>query len=417
VVALFPTSEWAIKLNEWRWSAIFKLVRLFTDPEDEHPFYTFIDGARQNFVLEEHVGTRKVFVNSGLISLNCSTTVESDVDITVDSDSTEFIPIAREWLREVTTETDEGELPDDRILKALTAMFDVELFFVDHSFTGDNAVLDENGQLVPVMSKDSWYLSQRRLSTAMKKLTVLYPVTDIYRELPDTSGLPGKVNPGDPENLYRLSSDGYYTRPAFMYVADPDSPAHNNVNIEDKSNIEVVRNSYRALMMVVFENLGFALEYVDPGKHGICPTVQSRAKKIAKYAGRVSQALSDVNVICRPYGVPEAFRFEWWNVAGKGRDPSAGSEAIRTAFKLDPAGSLSMFENPRLLRDHIEKEIVALVRDIKVSYSFISNIKRLRGVGGNQNIRGGGSATSLTWANIFALVSVTLLTSFVGAIR
>jgi hypothetical protein len=52
-------------------------------------------------------------------------------------------------------------------------------------------------------------------------------------------------------------------------------------------------------MMVVFENLGFAMVYIDPDKHGICLTVQNRAKKIAKYAGRVWQVLIDVNEICR----------------------------------------------------------------------------------------------------------------------
>ena len=72
-------------MNKWRWSVIIQLVRIFADADDEDSFYTIIDGKQQTFVLENHVGTHKMFVNSGQISLNYSTTVESDVDVTLDS--------------------------------------------------------------------------------------------------------------------------------------------------------------------------------------------------------------------------------------------------------------------------------------------------------------------------------------------
>jgi len=72
----------------------------------------------------------------------------------------------------------------------------------------------------------------------------MYPVTYMYIDLPIAGSLLGDINSGDAKNLYRISSDGYYTRASFMYVADPHSPAHINVNIEEKSNIEVVQNSY-----------------------------------------------------------------------------------------------------------------------------------------------------------------------------
>ncbi len=416
VVSLSPTASWAIQLNKWRWSTIIKIVKKCNERAE---IYTIADNQTTPFVLDKHVGRNKLFVNSDIISLNCSTTVESDVDITYFYDAEQFVQNVKDVM--LTNEASHMSIDIQRITKAtefemqraLTAMFDVEFFSSDHDFKGDNAVIDQNNQLVPVMSPTTWNLSQRRLISLVPTIRNLvpYPSKDLCKDHP----LSNKYRKDgttryDKPNPFRLNSDGYYTRPAYMYVADPYSSAH---SIISKTNIEVVQNSYKALMMVVFENLGFAMEYVDPEKHGRCPTVQSRAKKIAKYAGRVSQALNDIGVIFKNYGAETIIKFKWWDIAGKGRDADNGGDAIRQAFNIDPQESWSMNERPNLLRNNLEKQIIQLIEQLKETYSMITHIKRTRDASAKIIRSGiGGGIKNSSYGSLVGLILITFISSF-----
>ena len=85
-------------------------------------------------------------------------------------------------------------------------------------------------------------------------------------------------------------TDGYYTLPAFLYVARGDSK-----DIDEKrTNVEVISDDPFMTMCVIAENIGFALEYVhevDKFQHGFCPTIEQRVVKLEKYAKRITNAL------------------------------------------------------------------------------------------------------------------------------
>lgn len=413
VVALFPEQEWAKCMNKRRWSIIMEIVKMF-EPNPE-VIYTIVNESIAAFTLENHVGTHKFFVNSKFISLNCSTSVESDVDISFFAPAEEFTKAVKVVLNNQIDgdwKFDKTRINDATISQmqnALTAMFDVEFFSKDHAFIGNNAIVDHKKKLVPVMSEETWYLSQSRLQKNIPPGSFtffIYPEDDLYRDTIHTYSQDTETRVDTP-NQFLMESDGYYTRPAYMYVADPYSLAHDDPELS-KTNVEVVRNSYRALVMVILENLGFAMEYVDPEKHGLCPTLQSRAKKIAKYADRVSQALADISVILKNNEAEKLVDFKWWELARHGRDAEKGPSAIREAFNLDPDAKTSMHGNTELLRKILESQIIALLSQLKNTNSIVSNDIQKRKQ--RANIRGGGDATSTasrySWAGLGLIVMV-----------
>jgi hypothetical protein len=195
-----------------------------------------------------------------------------------------------------------------------------------------------------------------------------------------------------------MASDGYYTRPAFMYVAEPNGNAKSGTEL---TNIDVVRNSYRALMMVVLENIGFAMEYLDPEKHGICPTIKSRAQKISKYAGRVSMALHDANVILVRHGY-DGVRFDtdWWKEASQGRTED---DYLYTSFNLTHISDVAMTsENSENMRSPFVHACTKFFNE------FETIIKSLPQVA---NTAGGGGDSARSWATMMFLGLLTLVAS------
>lgn len=423
VVALFPEQGWAKNLNRLRWSIVLDIVDKFKENPTDYTAYTIVGESKKPFSLEDHVDTHKLFVDSGSISLNCSTFVDSDVDVTFHGEHSRFVTAVKDVLLDAAAKSEGSRVFYDKerikeatgqdVQDAFIAMFDFELFSADHEFQGNNAVVDAANRLVPLMSKATWELSQLRLTENLPRgFTALpYPKTDFYRETPQQDTYHPAPEPGrvDAINSYRLKSDGYYTRPAYMYVVNPSSLAHDDPAIS-KTNVEVVRNSYRALTMVVLENVGFAMEYVDPYKHGLCPTLQSRAKKIAKYADRVSQALRDVRVILAGHGAGSYVDFGWWELASRGRDPEEGPAAIERAFELDPNAYTSMHANPGLLRQNMESQITRLLFQLRNAPSTVSHVMRIRqssksvGGGDDSNI-----VSRYSWVGL--CLAVTILSS------
>lgn len=382
VVALFPDEEWARDLNKWRWEIVLKIVAKFVDPTAVKTVYTkSYNGARIPFDINEHVGgARKLFVSSEIISLNCSTKVDSDVDITFFGHTYEFISAVKKVLTECCVpDHDLEKMSDIDVQSALATMFDIEFFSLQHAFEGDNATIDEECKLVPILSATTWERSQLRLhkNKYISHEKIAYPSRDLYRKFSgDCSAGYSRSSVDDEENSTRLFSDGYFTRPAYMYVADPNGSANASNSF---SNEYVVQNSFRALIMVVLENIGFALEYVDPESHGLCPTLRSRAKKIAKYAERVSKALRDANRILRNNRIP-VIVYDWWILAGLGREKELH---LNTAFKITDADYIIKSEN--ILRTVLVYRVGELSSKIRDAIAKIDGQVLVRGGGGSGN--------------------------------
>lgn len=300
------------------------------------------------------------------------------------------------------------DMDSEAMQKALAVMLDVEFFSEQHAFPGDNATVQKDLQVVPVMSEFTWNLSHRRLENiGNPKLFqyVPYPVRDMYLSQEPYES-PSKERDDDGEIPLVMVSDGYYTRPVYMYVADPKGIAKPGTKL---TNIEVVRNSFRALVMVVLENLGFAMEYVDPDKHGICPTLKSRAQKISKYAMRVSMALKDANEILENYNIYQ-FDTAWWDTAGQGRD---NDKFLLQAFPqvgnmLDSpmnTGNNGLLKQP--LVDNIQGFLVE-------SVSIVTNINTPDSASDSSDgtsIQEGGGDSARSWATMIFLGVLTLVAS------
>lgn len=424
VVAIFPTALEAIALNKWRWGWVIQIVNmcvgnnkvvLDTQEDPDDPTNT----KRIPFELDKHVGgAHKLFVTSEIIKLNCSTKVDSDIDISFYGNADVFVANVKAVFE---TENDNRSLVFDTngfkhmdsiaMQKALAVMLDVEFFSEQHAFQGDNATVNEDGQMVPVMSEKTWYLSRRRLENIETQApgfqSVPYPIRDMYLNQPVYKADNERKDDGEIELL--MESDGYYTRPVYMYVADPKGFAKPGMEL---TNIEVVRNSFRALMMVVLENVGFAMEYVDPEKHGICPTLKSRAQKISKYAMRVSMALKDANHILKIdkiYDTGGLFNTTWWDTAGQGRDndtflleafPKVGN-MLDSPMDIGNNGLLKgpLVENINVFLDESMKIIETINNHDSDSNSSDSTTF------------GGGEDSARSWATMMFLGLLTLVAS------
>lgn len=396
VIALFPTKSWAQDLNKFRWQIVLEIVHLFVDNPSAASVYTKdANDTRVAFDIEKHVGgAHKLFVRSDNISMNCSTKVDSDVDISFYDDADVFVEAVKKILTQyVDNPEDISNLDVLEMQDALAVMFDVEFFSAQHAFQGSNATVNKDGKIVPVLSIKTWDRSQARLLASRGISSTLdYPARDMYRDKKVRKMKTiNRTHADDEENTLIMASDGYYTRPAFMYVAVPNSPATRNL-----SNLHVVRNSFRALIMVVLENLGFAMEYVDPHKHGLCPTLYSRAKKIAKYADRISKALGDANRILKQYRL-SPISYNWWEEAGKGReDPNK----LRAAFKI--SSDVGMTEYNNKLRKALEDNLKILIDHLRF---------KIRDY--NANKRGGGDGDV---GNLRALVAVGVFATIVASV-
>lgn len=101
VVAIFPTAPEAIALNKWRWGWVIEIVNmcvgnnkviLETQEDPADPTST----KRIPFELDKHVGgAHKLFVTSEIIKLNCSTKVDSDIDISFYGNADVFVDIVK----------------------------------------------------------------------------------------------------------------------------------------------------------------------------------------------------------------------------------------------------------------------------------------------------------------------------------
>ncbi len=399
VIALFPTKPWAQALNRWRWKIVLEIVHRFVqNPSVDYVYTKDANDTRVAFDLDKHVGgAHKLFVRSDTISMNCSTKVDSDVDITFSDDADVFVAAVKDVLGQYVDESLAARFESVDVFEmqtALAVMFDVEFFSKQHAFEGTNATVNRDGKVVPVLSETTWVRSQTRLTeSGAINIALDYPVRDMYRDQKKRkTRKTDRTRVDDTENAFIMASDGYYTRPAFMYVAVPNSKANKHF-----SNLHVVRNSFRALIMVVLENLGFAMEYVDPHQHGLCPTMQNRAKKIAKYADRIAKAMRDANSILRKNGVAE-MSFVWWETAGKGReDPNK----LREAFGI--TGDVQMKEDNKL-RPLLESQVRGLIDQLRI---------KIRDYNAKVMKRGGGGDDA---GNLRALVAVGVLATIVASV-
>eukprot|EP00873_Tetraselmis_striata_P033927 jgi/Tetstr1/454191/TSEL_041110.t1 len=301
VVALFPDQDWAKQLNLERWAIITEIINSYGTEA-----YTLGEGGENVPFAAQHVNTSsKLFVSgSETLSLTCSTKVDSDVDVTFYGNAqTSFVPKANEIIVSLLSEQpsrfrlmklSRTGTAGGNNAKFLARAFDMEIFDNSLQFAAPH-VRPHKETFVPNMTRETWTQAQLRLSN--HRWLEETPFTQI--EPPcgsDTETIqspPDAVLKEDEAAKPRIHSDGYYTRPAYMFVAAPhdcatDTPEAPNCALTNK---DVVRNSTRALLMVVLENLGFALEYLSPGHHGLCPVNRTRAGKIAKYAQRVVDAL------------------------------------------------------------------------------------------------------------------------------
>ena len=413
VIALFPEKEWAQAINMWRWSVILYVVENFNNDKSIQ-----LTERNKRFILNKHVGNdEKLKVMSDTISLNCSTKLDSDVDITFERSSDELEVailevlknrclgsecveingdidvISKIILEKITNQVNEEDIEEkikdiDRLMilcnhptevdiqRSLNTMLDIELFAIDRQFKGNNWIVNKYGELVPFVTKITWEHSKLRLKQYFKNHKILsdldFPLTDLYLNEKIYKMKYNEIIPCREEQCIQslISSNGYYTRPSFMYVVKQHDIAKTENDIYPKMfNIDIVRNSYRALIMVVLENLGFALEYIDPNRHGLCPTLEDRAKKIAKYAKRISDCLIDIRRIRERNGLLNMFSFKWWEVAGKSR-----------GIEIENIDSFNVAFHPLQHNKHTEMNMTThCIRDILESKSkdLLQNIKHI----------------------------------------
>lgn len=418
VVALFPDKVWARVLNVWRWSVVLCVIEKFEHDKSKQQTDT-----NERFVLSKHVATRnKIVVTSDAISLNCSTNVDSDVDISFSRSADEFQDAVIQVLTErcsgcegdermsdqenvVQAIIDQTKYGSDDMIKwvdgcmvletnignrdmqrAFKTILDIEFFSSEHQFHGDNAVVDGQGQLVPFVTRTTWEHSKRRIETHsfgddVQVPSLQYPENDLY--LRDGLYARACVNTDPYREEHDVSvlllSDGYFARPAFMYVAKQYGIANTNDECAPAMfNVDVVKNSYRALLMVAFENMGFALEYIDHTRHGLCPTLEDRAQKIAKYARRISDALIDIRRIRERNGLLDMFEFYWWETAGRARglEKENVDSFNKAFFPLKHYGYTCMDDTTLLIREIVERKISELLKNVKYLLENDKNIVR-----------------------------------------
>lgn len=411
VIALFPEKEWAQAINMWRWSVILYVVEKFNNDKSIQ-----LTERNKRFIINKHVGNdEKLVVLSDDISLNCSTKLDSDVDITFERSSDELEVailevltnrclgsecteisgnidvISKIILEKLTKQGNEEDIEEDikyidrfmticknpiefDIQRSLNTMLDIELFAIDRQFKGNNWTVDKYGELVPFITKITWEHSKLRLKQYFENHKILshldYPLTDLYLNENNYKMKYNEITAMREEHCIQslISSNGYYTRPAFMYVVKQHGIVNTENDICPKMfNIDIVRNSYRALIMVVLENLGFALEYIDPNRHGLCPTLEDRAKKVAKYAKRISESLIDIRRIRERNGLLNMFSFNWWEVAGKSRGIEIHNiDSFNIAFNpLQHDKHTEMNMNTNYIRDILESKTKELLKNIK----------------------------------------------------
>lgn len=430
VVAIFPEHEIAKALNKWRWGWVMKildkcaksakvdlLIETQVNPEDEK------NTKRRPFDIKTDVGSaQKLLVTSSIIKMNCSTRVDSDIDISFYGEDIVFVEIVKTVFLEMSEPSPDTVFSIDmdkccplgsiEMQKALAVMLDVEFFSNQHAFPGENAIVNDANQIVPVHSNETWKLSQQRLSALAKDPsiipkfeTVSYPKRDFH--LADTRYFAKETSTEteDGEIELLMASDGYYTRPVFMYVSDTNSIAKSGT---DLTNIEVVRNSFRSLMMVVSENLGFAMEYVDYEKHGICPTMKSRAQKISKYAERIAKALDDANDILKRHGLGSTNQFDtetWWKPAGKGRSED---KDLRDSFDLNL--ETEMKGMPKEMSNN-ELHTLLVVKIQGLLSEMTKNIGFLESLPAAVPVQEGGGDSARSWATMLFLGVLTLVAS------
>ena len=411
VIALFPEKEWAQAINMWRWSVILYVVEKFNNDKSIQ-----LTERNKRFLLNKHVGNdEKLVVMSDTISLNCSTKMDSDVDIIFERSSDELQVAILEVLtnrclgseceeisgdinviskiilekisHKVNQEDIEEEIKDiDRFMvlcnnttevdiqRSLNTMLDIELFAIDRQFKGNNWTIDKYGELVPFITKITWEHSKLRLNQYFENYKLLsdleYPLTDLYLNENICKIKYNEIIPLREEQCIQslISSNGYYTRPAFMHIVKQHDMVNTGNDVYPKMfNIDIVRNSHRGLIMVVLENLGFALEYTDPNRHGLCPTLEDRAKKIAKYAKRISYSLIDIRRIRERNGLFNMFSFNWWEVAGKSRGKEIENiNSFNIAFNpLQHNKHTEMNMTTHYIRDILESKAKELLQNIK----------------------------------------------------
>nr|WRJ70070.1 hypothetical protein TetV2_00625 [Oceanusvirus sp.] len=404
VVALFSDKEWAKQLNLERWTIVTEIIKSFGAVA-----YTLDERDKKtDFVVGKHANTiSKLFVSeSEKLSLTCSTKVDSDVDVTFYGLASVFVQSANTIIQNLLSGTDDrfqlmklvynggvGNVANDATF--LARAFDVEIFDEGIEFPTPNVRQtrsDDGEKWVPIMTLDTWDQSQIRLKKHFENQPLVPPLTDES----DITESPEERVAGEK----RIGSDGYYTRPAYMFVASPnDCAVPSDADAEcTLTNKQVVWNSERARLMVALENLGFSLEYLSPEHHGLCPVNRTRANKIAKYAQRI------VDVLCGTDGdgdvkiktMCDGDVLNWWKGAAAGRESRDSLAQAFSGVELDE----DMGKNGPL-KILLEEKVTGILKIIRTNTSAAR---------GKVGVGGGGSgvqrsASAWAFAAAFALTA------------
>ena len=332
VISLFEDEQWAKDLNDQRWRVMKGFLKKYGI------YYHEGDGNDGRPKLKTHKFAKGV-------SMTCSTTVTSDIDISfqnTEQKAVEYLVVLKkiagysdvnEDVSEPSNTEDDKNVTRrhrDSILQFWANAYDMEVFHNGNNVSMDSGSISKITKVDRDNAFSRWDAYKARL---------LFPKKD-----------PPKRREGNLSDIHASSqvkkTDGYFTNAAFFFhnrpnfydmkmiednsenprdyvrndpgdyelvdsspgvyadilnnlenntrLQEPNEPTDNQP-VNTRTNKDIITDFTEALYLVVAENIGFAIEYVDERApkfydHGLCPTPEQRFKKLKKYAGRVIDA-------------------------------------------------------------------------------------------------------------------------------